>query len=65
MKNVDSNCRIATAGRGECEGDSKRVNAARPQTHTHTHILRQADTQAHIRFHIVACIIALGALLLL
>lgn len=63
MKNVDSNCRIATAR--ECEGDSKRVNAARPQTHTHTHILRQADTQAHIRFHIVACIIALGALLLL
>lgn len=63
MKNVDSNCRIATAGRGECEGDSKRVNAA--LTHTHTHILRQADTQAHIRFHIVACIIALGALLLL
>lgn len=63
MKNVDSNCRIATAR--ECEGDSKRVNAARPQTHTH--ILRQADTrtQAHIRFHIVACIIALGALLLL
>lgn len=61
MKNVDSNCRIATAR--ECEGDSKRVNAA--LTHTHTHILRQADTQAHIRFHIVACIIALGALLLL
>lgn len=63
MKNVDSNCRIATLqGAGSARA---RVIAKESMPPAHTHIEsergRQADTQAHIRFHIVACLIALGA----
>lgn len=46
MKNVDSNCRIATAGRRECEEDSKRVNAARTHIHTHTEASRYTSTHS-------------------
>lgn len=63
MKNVDSNCRIATLqGAGSARA---RVIAKESMPPAHIHIeserRRQADTQAHIRFHIVACLIALGA----
>lgn len=47
MKNVDSNCRIATAGCRECEGDSKRVNATRPHTYTLTHTEASRYTSTH------------------